>query len=234
MSNSNERVQAESAALIGAVIGFAVLFFAAGSAYPGGTHFDHAAVGHDFWRDVAIDGAPNACACALARVAMITLALGLGVLFIALPRLFSSHARLGSAVRALGAVTVPFAIAVVLLPTDRFGKLHGVAIVFAGTLGLGAVTLALKGLFSDARAPRHVVALGVVTMSVAAVDFALYVAELLSGGPAQIAVPVLERVATILILTWMVAVARAVHRLRVQSLPRTAAHAAERSPRALP
>jgi len=228
MSHSNERVQAESAALIGAVFGFVVLFVAAGSAYPGGTHFDHGSVGHDFWRNtlcdvartVAIDGAPNTCGCTLARVAMTILALGLGVLFMALPRLFPSRARLGSAVRALGAATVPFAIAVVLLPTDRFGKLHGVAIVVAGPLGLGAVILALKGLFADARAPRLVVGLGVVTMSVAAVDFGLYVAELLSGGPAQLAVPVLERVATILLLAWMVVVARAVHRLRVQALAR--------------
>jgi hypothetical protein len=222
MSNSSTRLRAESVALVGAVIGFLLLFVAAARAYPGGTHFDHGAAGHDFWRNtlcdvartVAIDGAPNARACMLARIAMTMLALGLGVLFVALPRLFPARARLGNAVRVLGLATVPFAIAVVSLPTDRYGRLHGVAIVLAGTLGLGAAILALKGLFSEARSPGIVVAAGVLAMSVAAVDFALYVAEFMTGGSAQVAVPVLERIATILLLGWMVLVARALHRLR--------------------
>lgn len=228
MSNSNPRERAESNALIGTAAGFLVLFVGAASAYPGGTHFDHAALGHDFWRNtlcdvartVALDGAPNEGACALARIAMVTLALGLGVLFVSLPRFFPSRTRLGATVRLLGLAAVPCAIAVVLLPTDRFSHLHGVAIVLAGSLGLAAVILALRGLFSDARAPGIVVALGVVSLCVAAVDFALYVAEFLSHGPAQVAVPVLERVATILVLTWMIAVAHALRRLHVQSLPR--------------
>src|SRR3954471_798809 len=106
MNDLNARVRAEAALLIGAVPAFVILFFAAANAYPGGTHFDHASVGHDFWRNtlcdvartVAIDGTPNACACALARVAMTLLALGIGVLFVALPRLFPSRTRLGLAV----------------------------------------------------------------------------------------------------------------------------------------
>ncbi|HSO38252.1 MAG TPA: hypothetical protein VLT33_37245 [Labilithrix sp.] len=226
MKQLMDRVRIEAGALLGSALAFVVFFVLAARAYPGGTHFDHASRGHDFWRNtlcdvartMAIDGRPNASACTLARVAMITLALGLGVLFAALPRLFPARPRLGTCVRLLGAATVPFAVAVVLLPTDRFGHLHGVAIVLAGTLGLSALLLALAGLFAEARAPRHVVSLGVITMSVAAVDFALYVVEFASQGPAQLAVPVLERLATLLVLAWMAAVARAVHRLRVPSL----------------
>ncbi len=216
MNHSNERIRIESGALLASAVGFVVLFALAARAYAGGTHFDHAATGHDFWRNtlcdvartVAINDRPNGCACWLARVAMITLALGIGVLFVVLPRLFPSRPRLGRLVRALGVATVPCAISVVLLPTDRFGQLHGLAIVLAGALGLTTVLLALKGLFSDPRAPRHVVSLGVITMSVAAVDFALYVVEFASQSPAQLAVPVLERLTTILLLVWMVAVYR--------------------------
>jgi hypothetical protein len=242
MCNTKKRARIESAALVGAVVGFVATFVAAACAYPGGTHFDHGSIGHDCWRNtlcdvartVAIDGAPNAQGCLLARIAMTILALGLGLLFVAIPRLFPAHPRLGSAVRLLGAATVPFAIAVVLLPTDRFSQLHGVAIVVAGLLGLTTVILALKGLFAGAQSPGIVVALGVVAMSVAAVDFGLYVAEFLSGGSAQVAVPVLERIATVLLLAWMVAVATAVHRLREQSLAHESVQTAARSPRVHP
>jgi len=228
MDLSNRRLQIESSALLATSVGFVVLFALAAHAYAGGTHFDHAAVGHDFWRNtlcdvartVAINDQPNRSACRLARVAMITLALGIGVLFYALPRLFPSPPRLGRLVKVLGVATVPCAIAVVLLPTDRFGHLHGLAIVLAGTLGLTTVIFALKGLFSYPRAPRHVVVLGVMTMSVAAVDFALYVVEFATRGPAQLAVPVLERATTILLLGWMLAVADAVQRLRVHGVGR--------------
>lgn len=235
----NTRARAESAVLVAtAALSFAV-FAAAARAYPGGTHFDHGSVGHDFWRNtlcdvartVALDGTPNACACTLARIGMTLLAVGLGVLFVALPRLFPARARLGRAVRVLGLASTPFAIAVVLLPTDRFSQLHGVAIVIAGTLGLGAVLLAIKGLFSDARVSPPIVFLGVVTLSVAAVDFGLYVAEFVTQGPPQLAVPVLERLSTLLLLAWMLAVARAVYRLRVQSLARPTVQGAARSRR---
>ena len=205
----------DSVAMLGAVLGFVILFAVAALAYPGGTYFDHASVGHDFWRNtmcdvartVALDGAENRVGCAFARAAMTLLALGVGALFIALPRLFA-HERLGKAVRVLGAATVPFAIAVVNLPTDRYGQLHGIAIVFAGTLGLSAALLAMKGLLADPRAPRLVVALGALALAVAAVDFGLYVRELIGATAAQVAVAVLERIATLLVLGWMLAVAR--------------------------
>ena len=208
--------------LNGAAALFAVLFAAAASAYPGGTHFDHSSVGHDFWRNtlcdvartVALDGRPNMVACTLARVAMTTLAFGLGALFMVLPELFAAERRAARTIRVLGAATVPAAVAVVLLPTDRFGTLHGLAIVVAGTLGLGATILVMKGVWADARTPRLIVVLGTLALGFGAADFGLYVRELALGGPAQVAVAVLERLATILVLLWMVAAA---HALRASS-----------------
>jgi hypothetical protein len=216
--------------MVMAVAGFVVLVVAAARAYPGGTHFDHARVGHDFWRNtlcdltrtVALDGSPNTPGAALAASALIVLALGLGAFFLALPRLFaSSHARLARSVRTLGAVTVPLAIAVVLLPTDRFGRLHGVAIFFAGTTGLAAAGLALRALVPAARAPRAVVVCGVLAALLASLDFALYMTELLTAGPAQVAVAVLERLATLVLLAWMLAVARALPHVSVQGAARS-------------
>jgi hypothetical protein len=205
-----------AAGLIGSVMAFAVLFGAAVRAYPGGTHFDHAAPGHDFWRNtlcdvartIALDGTPNRAGCAYARAAMTILALGLGVLLMTLPRFFPSRRREGATVRALGTFAVVGAIAVVFLPTDQVGALHGIAIVIAGIPGLTAALVAVHALIRE-RAPRTVTGFGVATLLVAATDFVLYGAELASRGNAQVGVSALERIATIFLLGWMIASARA-------------------------
>ena len=204
------------------VLAFVAIFSLAAAAYPGGTHFDHASVGHDFWlntmcdvtRTVALDGRPNKLGSTLASIAMIALAAGLGVTFTLLPRLFLARERMSSAVRALGTVSALGAVAVVLLPSDRFSSLHGVAIVCAGIPGLAASLLALVAVLRERRTARAVIALGGLALGVAAVDFALYVRELATGGASQVAVSVLERLATALLLAWMLAIAREVATIR--------------------
>jgi hypothetical protein len=215
LSDDHEPSRAPSVLTL-SVVAFVAIFSAAAWAYPGGTHFDHAAVGHDFWlntmcdvtRTVALDGRPNTLGCRLASIAMLVLAAGLGVTFTVLPRLFLTRVRMATAVRALGAVSALGAVAVVLLPSDRFGSLHGVAIVGAGIPGLAASLLALVAVVRERRSARAVIALGALALFVSAVDFALYVGELASGGASQVAVSVLERVATALLLAWMLAIAR--------------------------
>lgn len=207
-------------ALASSVLAFVVLFFAAACAYPGGTHFDHGSAGHDFWRNtlcdvtrsVALDGRLNVTGSALARLAMLTLAAGLGVFFVLLTRLFPARKRTGAAVRALGGLAALGAVAVVLLPSDRFPALHGVAVVCAGIPGLTAALVAFHALLRERGAAHAVVVLGGLALGVAAVDFGLYVSELASDGASQLAVAVLERVATALLLAWMLAVARDLYR----------------------
>jgi hypothetical protein len=207
-------------ALAASVVAFVVLFYAAARAYPGGTHFDHASIGHDLWRNtlcdvtrtVALDGSPNGAACTLARAAMIALAGGLGVFFMVLPRLFRARARAAALVRVLGSLAAVGAIAVVLLPGDRFGAWHGVAVVSAGLPGLAASLVALHAVARERTSARAVLLFGALALGVAALDFVLYVSELLSGGASQLAVSVLERIATALLLAWMLAVAHEVSR----------------------
>jgi hypothetical protein len=202
-------------ALTSAVVLFVALFYAAACAYPGGTHFDHASVGHDLWRNTlcdvtrttALDGRPNETGRTLARIAMFVLAGGLGIFFALVPRLFRGRARTAAVVRALGALASLGAVAVVLLPSDRFGSMHGVAVVSAGIPGLAASLLSLYSVARERTPARAVVAFGGLALAVATVDFGLYVSELVSGGPSQLAVAVLERIATALLLAWMLAVA---------------------------
>src|SRR5262249_39586691 len=81
------------------------LLGAAMCAYPGGTHWDRAAPGHDFWRNylcdlartVALNGAPNPLGSALARAAMASLAVAIGLFFWVLPALLGARARVRAA-----------------------------------------------------------------------------------------------------------------------------------------
>jgi hypothetical protein len=204
-------------ALVSCVILFVILFVAASLAYPGGTHFDPRAAGHDFWRNtmcdvargVALDGRPNPIGSALARVAMTVLALGLGVFYLLVPGFFPSRPRAAVAVRALGTLSVPAMVAVVLLPTDRYGAIHGLAIVVAGVPSMSATLMAVHGLVREPRTPRLLVHLGILATLTASAGFAIYVDELVRGGPARLSVAVLERVATLLLLAWMLSLTAA-------------------------
>jgi len=205
----------------------AVLFVLAARAYPGGTHFDRLRAGHDFWRNTlcdvarstALGGARNEVGAAFARTAMTIMALGIGGLFWLLPERFPSSARLGVAVRALGCLSVPGALAVVFLPTDRFSALHGIAIVIAGLPALAAALIAAIGLLRERVRARFVTMVGILALGVAAADFGLYVHELVFGGPPRVAVSVLERIATLLVVLWMIVVARVSWRTRLASGP---------------
>jgi hypothetical protein len=199
--------------LLGTALCAVALFIAAAHVYPGGTHFDRLRAGHDFWRNTicdvarsrALGGAHNHGA-TLARGAMGCASLGFGALFWLLAKRFASRRRLSALVRCLGGVVVPGGIAVALLPTDQFSAQHGIAIVITGIPGLLAATLATYALVSD-EAPPLLVALGVLTVTVSTADFVIYVHELVVGGPPRVTVSVLERIASLLVVAWMVAVA---------------------------
>ena len=196
-------------ATLASVAVFLVLFVLAVRAYPGGTDWDRATVGHQFWanylcdltRGVALNGAANPLGSLLAQAGTIVLALGLFPLWWLLPHFFPSRFWLGMAVRFFGSIGAAGAIAVTLLPSDRFGSLHTVAIVLAGPPGLLAALLAIAGLTLEKRAPRILAAIGGAMLATGAVDFVLYVTHL--DGNAPVIVAVLERVTAILLVGWM-------------------------------
>lgn len=206
---------------LSAVVSF-VLFALAAWAYPGGNHFDHHAAGHDFWRNAicdvaratAVGGRPNPVGSVLARLAMVTMAIGVGALLWSLPCRFASRPRLGRVVRVLAAFTVPATIAVALLPTDRFGMLHGVVVMLAGIPGAVAAGAAAYGLLHAPDAPRSVVFFAVATLAVTVMGLSSYGAELLFGGPSRPEVPALERVASLLVLAWMLSESRGAKNVR--------------------
>lgn len=200
-------------AVIAATATFVALVVLAMRAYPGGTSWNAAALGHDFWlnylcdlaRPTALNGVPNPLGSALAQAAMLALAIGLLPWWSLLARLVPSHPRTGHAMRMLGGLAAVGIAFVAALPGDRFGRVHGIACVAAGVPGIAAAVLAVVALFRDAAAPRTVRWVGAATLAASAACFTLYLPDVLSLGSALMLVAVLERVSVVLLLVWMLA-----------------------------
>jgi hypothetical protein len=206
----------DAVAIVCGVAAFAALEIAAMALYPGGTWWDATARGHRFWENylcdlewrVALNGQPNPIGSRLAEAALLVLVLALAPFWRAVPRLFASDARSGGAVRALGLVSVAATVAVVFMPSERFGALHGAMVVVATVPGLVAAGLAVRGLLAGEPRPRLAATIGASMLAVAVVDFVLYVSHLVGHREGTPLVPTLEKVALLLLLAWMVAVAR--------------------------
>jgi hypothetical protein len=205
-----------STAVHAAIAVFAALMLLAMRAYPGGTAWDPTTRGNDFWlnylcdlaRGVALDREPNPVGSALARAAMIILALGFAPFFLSLPSLFPARARLGFAIRLLGCAGALGSVVVGLLPNDRFGAVHVYLILSSGVPCLAASALGVFGLARGGPALRAAAAGGGAMLAVSAIDLVIYLAQQSATGPAPVALAVLERCATILVLAWMYLVAR--------------------------
>lgn len=210
------RILVARRSVLAATAAFVALIAFSMRAYPGGTSWDRTTRGHDFWlnylcdlaRPTALNGVPNPIGSALAQTAMIALAIGLVPWWSLVARLAPSHARAGRAMRALGATASVGIVAVVLLPGDRFGALHGFACVAASVPGLAAALLAVVALVRDRAAPRAAATVGLVTLAAGAACFALYVPDVLRITTATAAVAVLERVSLALLLAWMLVCSR--------------------------
>jgi hypothetical protein len=210
-----------TAAILAGVIGFAALEIPAMALYPGGTWWDATTRGHRFWQNflcdlewrVALNGAPNLLGARLARAAMLVIVLAFGPFWLTVPRLFDRLRRTGTAVRLLGLASVAGMLAVAFMPSDRFGSLHGVAVVIAGLPGLSAAALSVAGLALGE--PRHSIpaAIGGGMLAFALTDFVLYVSHLVGQVEGTPLVPALQKVALLLLLAWMVVVAVSARRI---------------------
>ena len=192
--------------LFAAVALFVALEAGAMALYPGGTWWEPAARGHRFWQNylcdlswrIALNGQDNRTGSLLAQGAMLVLVAGFVPFWV----------RVGQGlrgVRPLGFVSVVGTVAVTLMPSERFGTWHGVAVMVATVTGLGASGLAVAGQLR--RGCRLAGGLGLAVLVAAGIDFALYLETFGSGGPGSPAVPALQKVALGLLLAWMGVVA---------------------------
>ncbi len=209
------RLSLSSGAILLALVVFVGLEAAAMHLYPGGTWWDPAARGHRFWQNflcdlewrVALDGQPNALGARVAQAAMLVLVSAFAPFWGIVPRLFVRARTRARAVRALGWTSVVGMAAVSLMPSERFGALHAVAVVVAGVPGLTATALATIGLLGGEPRPRIAGWLGAAVLASAAIDFLLYVHTAVRGGPGPPLLPGIQKVALTLLLAWMATVA---------------------------
>jgi hypothetical protein len=211
----HRRARALSRLALGCVVVFGVLELISMRLYPGGTWWDRSTQGARFWQnficdlesDVSLNGHPNAAGARVAEIANWVIVVGLFAFWSIVPRLFPNLRRTGSAVRISGFASLAGIVAVGAMPSQRFGALHGVAVIVTGAPGLTAAFLAVAGLARAEARPRTAAVLGAAMLAFALVDFTLYTHTMLRGGPGPPLLPVAQKVALLFLLAWMSAVA---------------------------
>jgi hypothetical protein len=200
-----------SIALVATLTVAVALLIVAMALYPGGTALDPHQPGHSFWFNflcdlttpVALNGAPNRLGAMVGQAAMAALATALGIFWLTLPLLFQRRRLLSAFIRAAGgASTLGFAV----VPFAS-GPLHAMAVFTAVIPALVAGVLGIVGLLWDVGS-RGLVTVAVGTLAASLIDAVLY-ARSFAAHPRVVspALPAGQRIAVLLMLTWMAATA---------------------------
>jgi hypothetical protein len=195
------------------------------SHYPGGTFCDRSRPGHAFWGNFLCDlawetslgGGANRVGARLAEIAMVVLALGIGLFFFTAPVLFRSRVRAARLVRGLGVGSVAVMIAVAVFPSERVGDFHGLLVFAAGAPALTASILVIAALLRTEPRPRVCAAIGSAAVVAALVDLAMYGWHFLHRSECAPLLPAVQKLALGLLLAWMTLVAGRTLRLATRS-----------------
>lgn len=217
-ASSRRAAAAGSVVVVLALVTGVILLAYAMRLYPGGTAIDPRQPGHSFWTnflcdltgEVAFNGGANHRGAMVARAGMGALTLGMLSFWLILPFVFPGHRVLAGAIRICGA-TGSAALAVVPFAP---GLWH-VVVVFAAVIpALAAAALGVWGSVGYSRR-RGLAALAVGTVLVTLVDAVLYAQSyLVTPRVVTPALPLLQRVAVMILLAWMAATAAIVWRAR--------------------
>jgi hypothetical protein len=207
-----------------AVIGFVPLISTAMVLYPGGHLWDRTAPGYDFWhnfwcdllRNPAYNGLVNRSAPIFAQAAMFVLALGLAAYFMLAPRLFETRAWLARLVSTLGVCGALGLAMVSGLSSGSFPRLHGIAVLVAAPMGLIALLGTLVGIASSSRASRRCFWLGVAALGASLFGLVQYTREFAFAAPSSPWLPISQKLATLLVLSWMWVVSGQATRARLK------------------
>lgn len=199
------------AALLGAVGVFLATYALAIAWYPGGTWFDRHAAGYDLLRNfvcdltqpIALDGRPNPIGAFFGKASMLALDAGLSFAFLGALRLGTPTKALARTIRVAATVSFIGIAAVPLTPSLVLGALHTVAVLTGVVAGLFAGSFALVLL---RRSPfRRISAIGVSVFLVSFGDAAIYAWSIVSR-TTPVALPMLQRLALVLLVVWLAAI----------------------------
>src|SRR5690606_963710 len=203
-----------SALLASLTLGFVVCFAVAAAAYPGGTWCVPEASGFDplysyfcdVLREKGLNGQPNPGA-GIARAALIVLAGAFVPFWLLLARVPVLPRGAAGALRVFGLLSAFGALGVALTPSDRFAVAHQLAVLTAGPTGVVAGGLAVIALARAGKSARLLAGLAGATVTFTAIDALLYAQQLVRPMPCPVALPVLQKLAAVGALAWMLAVA---------------------------
>ncbi|HMR11340.1 MAG TPA: hypothetical protein PKA88_36425 [Polyangiaceae bacterium] len=196
-------------AILGLNLAFVACMLTAMALYPGGTWLRPEHVGHAFWENFlcdllharALSGADNATGAAFARIGMLCETAALFGVWMAAPMLFPNRKASGLAVRSLGLTSALGTVAVILLPSDRFGALHGLAVLLASLPAFGAALVALHALLRSPQTRPSGLS-GSVALAFGVASFALYARTQFFSAPLTLWVPASQRVATFAVIVF--------------------------------
>jgi len=189
---------------------FGLLVALAMRAYPGGNWSERTAAGHRFWENYWCDllgnptvgGGANPSGSLLAALGMFCFGLGLLCHWWLLATLLPYRPRRW--VRALGTLATLGFLVVVALPSSSFPVLHGAAVLCAGPLGIAAAIIAAVVQARD-RAQRPLSWLAFAVLLASATNLVFYAHAYATSTPAWHALPAVQKVATALLVSWMLA-----------------------------
>ncbi len=186
-----------------------VAMVAAVSVYPGGSWTELDASGfslaRNFWCDLlrskAINGAENGTGKWLASVAFGALGIALWPYWWVAASVLTGPRR--TAVALMGTLSAASLAALALLPSDRQPIWHGVVALSGGLLGIGAALLCVSAwLPSEPRFGMRRVS-GGAALLLGLLNAALYVHVAYAGGQESMAQPVVQKLATLALVAWM-------------------------------
>jgi hypothetical protein len=192
---------------------FAVFWAGAMALYPGGTWLDRAQTGQSFFgnffcdltQPISLSGVANPVGSRLAQCGMIFFAAAMLGFFWLVPRHFSSGKESG--VFKLGLLAVCLLVAVPLMPSEYFGRLHAALALASGCFGILASLGALAQLFACGSSGRALFALGTLTLAAALFAAVVFVLHLSEAAPPPLLVPAAQKVAALLASWWIIGVA---------------------------
>lgn len=199
---------AASAAAIVTMVAFCVFLSVAAALYPGGNAFVDDDRGFDLWRNfwtdlmrpVALGGQPNVVGSRLAIAGALAFAASLLLFWWAAPDAFRARTWLRRCVRVLAVLT---AATLVGVPPGLLGVPHEPAIFLAAIFGGGASCATLVGFAGAPDLPRVIVALGAAALASTLIGLGLFARDVMAGEPLSIATPVMQKVATVFIVAWV-------------------------------
>lgn len=193
---------------------FILAMLGAMAAYPGGSWTARDASGfslaRNFWCDLlrshAINGAANARGKLLSSLAFAALGVSLWPYWwVAASVLPEARRRL---VSRLGTASAFCLAAMTLLPSDRFAIAHGAVALAGGMIGMWAAasSVAIRTPGEPRFGWRR--SAGLLALLFAAGNALLYVHVAYLKGPETMAQPIVQKLATLFLLTWMFATVR--------------------------